>query len=106
MRASPPGRGLLVPKAAAAAARGCHTPRAAPRYAAAKPRLPVGGPRAAAEAAPPHERSAQSERFGTKIFSETVTSVDLSKRPFKVVTSEKEARSGAAQAGLKGHGPD
>ena len=55
----------------------------------------------------PHERllsaalrrncSAQSERFGTKIFSETVTSVDLAVRPFKVFTSEKEARSGAAQ---------
>ena len=33
---------------------------------------------------------AQSERFGTKIFSETVTKVDLSKKPFKVYTDEKE----------------
>jgi thioredoxin reductase len=45
----------------------------------------------------PRERSAQSERCGTKIFSETVTSVDLAVRPFKVVTSEKEARSRDAQ---------
>jgi thioredoxin reductase len=40
---------------------------------------------------PPH--SAQSERFGTKIFSETVTRVDMSSRPFKVYTDEKEART-------------
>eukprot|EP00890_Picochlorum_soloecismus_P004637 jgi/Picsp_1/5174/NSC_02537-R1_nadph dependent thioredoxin reductase len=33
---------------------------------------------------------AQSARFGTDIFSETVTSVDFSERPFKVVTDEKE----------------
>ena len=33
---------------------------------------------------------AQSERFGTKIFSETVTKVDFSKRPFKVSTDEKD----------------
>jgi thioredoxin reductase (NADPH) len=33
---------------------------------------------------------AQSERFGTKIFSETVTKVDLSKRPFKLETDDKE----------------
>jgi len=33
---------------------------------------------------------AQSERFGTQIFSETVTKVDLSSRPFKVCTDEKE----------------
>uniref|UniRef100_A0A7S0V3V0 Thioredoxin reductase n=1 Tax=Polytomella parva TaxID=51329 RepID=A0A7S0V3V0_9CHLO len=32
----------------------------------------------------------QSARFGTQIFSETVTTVDLSKRPFKVLTDEKE----------------
>jgi thioredoxin reductase (NADPH) len=32
---------------------------------------------------------AQSERFGTRIFSETVTKVDLSRRPFKVWTDEK-----------------
>jgi len=32
---------------------------------------------------------AQSERFGTQIFSETVTSVDFSKRPFTVTTDEK-----------------
>src|SRR3954462_9560862 len=33
---------------------------------------------------------AQSERFGTRIFTETVNSVDLSKRPFKYVTEERE----------------
>ncbi|KAK9834287.1 hypothetical protein WJX81_003903 [Elliptochloris bilobata] len=33
---------------------------------------------------------AQSEKFGTRIFSETVTKVDLSKRPFRVWTDEKE----------------
>ena len=33
---------------------------------------------------------AQSERFGTKIFSETVTKIDLSSRPFKLETDEKE----------------
>jgi thioredoxin reductase (NADPH) len=33
---------------------------------------------------------AQSERFGTKIFSETVTKVDFSKRPFKISTDEKD----------------
>ncbi len=43
-------------------------------------------------------RSAQSERFGTKIFSETVTRVDTTVRPFKVYTSEKEAR-GARRRG-------
>lgn len=32
----------------------------------------------------------QSARFGTQIFSETVNSVDLSKRPFVVKTDEKE----------------
>lgn len=32
---------------------------------------------------------AQSERFGTRIFSETVTKVDLSRRPFKVWTDER-----------------
>jgi len=32
---------------------------------------------------------AQSERFGTKIFTETVTRVDLSKRPFKLWTTEE-----------------
>ena len=31
----------------------------------------------------------QSARFGTKIFSETVTRVDLSARPFKVYTGER-----------------
>ena len=33
---------------------------------------------------------AQSARFGTQIFSETVTKVDLSRRPFKIWTDEKE----------------
>jgi thioredoxin reductase (NADPH) len=32
----------------------------------------------------------QSVKFGTKIFTETVTKLDLSKRPFKLWTSEKE----------------
>lgn len=32
---------------------------------------------------------AQSERFGTRIFSETVTKVDLSRRPFMIWTDEK-----------------
>ena len=36
---------------------------------------------------------AQSARFGTKIFSETVTKVDLSRRPFKVTTDEKEVEA-------------
>lgn len=34
--------------------------------------------------------SAQSVRFGTKIFSETVTKMDLSRRPFRIWTDEKE----------------
>ena len=33
---------------------------------------------------------AQIERFGTQIFSETVTKVDLSSRPFKITTDEKD----------------
>ncbi len=33
---------------------------------------------------------AQSERFGTRIFTETVNKVDLSKRPFHYVTDERE----------------
>lgn len=33
---------------------------------------------------------AQSARFGTRIVTETVEEVDLSKRPFRVVTSEQE----------------
>lgn len=33
---------------------------------------------------------AQSLRFGTRIFSETVNKVDLSRRPFRVWTDEKE----------------
>jgi thioredoxin reductase (NADPH) len=36
---------------------------------------------------------AQSERFGTRIFTETVDKVDLSKRPFKVITAEREVRA-------------
>ena len=32
---------------------------------------------------------AQSERFGTRIFSETVNKVDLSRRPFMIWTDEK-----------------
>jgi thioredoxin reductase (NADPH) len=32
----------------------------------------------------------QSQRFGTKVFTETVTSVDLSKRPFRVKTDDRE----------------
>ena len=32
----------------------------------------------------------QSARFGTQIFTETVTSVDLSRRPFCVVTDDRE----------------
>jgi len=35
--------------------------------------------------------SAQSEKFGTRIFSETVTTVDLSRRPFTVKTAERTA---------------
>ncbi len=38
---------------------------------------------------------AQSERFGTRIYTETVDSVDLSKRPFRYKTEEQE---GEAQA--------
>ena len=33
---------------------------------------------------------AQSARFGTQIFTETVTSVDLSQRPFSIVTDDRE----------------
>jgi thioredoxin reductase (NADPH) len=33
---------------------------------------------------------AQSERFGTRIFTETVTKIDLSKRPFRYWTDERE----------------
>ena len=33
---------------------------------------------------------AQSERFGTQIFSETVNWIDLSRRPFRIYTDEKE----------------
>lgn len=36
---------------------------------------------------------AQSLKFGTNIISETVTRVDLSKRPFKVYTDEKEVEA-------------
>lgn len=45
----------------------------------------------------------QSARFGTEIFTETVDKVDLSKRPFKVYTSDKvvtaqvRCSSGASQ---------
>ncbi|GIL84987.1 hypothetical protein Vretifemale_13617, partial [Volvox reticuliferus] len=35
----------------------------------------------------------QSARFGTKIYSETVESVDFSKRPFTVRTAEKEVKA-------------
>jgi thioredoxin reductase (NADPH) len=36
---------------------------------------------------------AQSERFGTRIFTETVTKVDLSKRPFRYATDEREGEA-------------
>lgn len=36
-----------------------------------------------------HACRAQSERFGTRIYSETVTKVDLSRRPFLVWTDAK-----------------
>lgn len=35
----------------------------------------------------------QSERFNVEIFTETVEKVDLSKRPFKITTSEKEVEA-------------
>ena len=35
----------------------------------------------------------QSARFGTTIHTETVTSVDLSQRPFRVVSEDREVRS-------------
>ena len=38
---------------------------------------------------------AQSSRFGTRIFTETVNKVDLSKRPFKLVTDEQELEAKA-----------
>src|SRR5262245_2788601 len=38
---------------------------------------------------------AQSERFGTRIFTETVQRVDLSRRPFRYFTDE---RDGATEA--------
>lgn len=37
----------------------------------------------------------QSARFGTRIFSETVTKVDFSKRPFLITTDEKEVTASA-----------
>src|SRR5688572_19777356 len=33
---------------------------------------------------------AQSMRFGTRVFTETVETVELAQRPFRVVTSERE----------------
>ncbi len=39
------------------------------------------------------QRRAQSEKFGTRIFSETVTKVDLSRRPFRLWTDEKEVEA-------------
>ncbi|HUH05282.1 MAG TPA: FAD-dependent oxidoreductase, partial [Kofleriaceae bacterium] len=36
---------------------------------------------------------AQSERFGTRIHTETVTSVELSRRPFRFVTEEREGEA-------------
>jgi thioredoxin reductase (NADPH) len=36
---------------------------------------------------------AQSVRFGTRIFTETVSKVDLSKRPFKFVTDEQQGEA-------------
>jgi thioredoxin reductase (NADPH) len=36
---------------------------------------------------------AQSERFGTRIFTETVNRVDLSRRPFRYVTDEREGEA-------------
>lgn len=38
---------------------------------------------------------AQSVRFGTRIFTETVNKVDLSKRPFKLVSDEQEMEAKA-----------
>ncbi len=38
---------------------------------------------------------AQSARFGTRIFTETVTSIDLSKRPFRYKTDEQEGEGKA-----------
>jgi thioredoxin reductase (NADPH) len=38
---------------------------------------------------------AQSERFGTRIFTETVNKVDLSKRPFKLVSDDQEMEAKA-----------
>jgi thioredoxin reductase (NADPH) len=38
---------------------------------------------------------AQSERFGTRILTETVEEVDLSKRPFRVKTTEREVHADA-----------
>lgn len=42
-----------------------------------------------------HRMRAQSTRFGTVIHTETVTSVDLSARPFKVVTDERTVEAEA-----------
>src|ERR1044071_10266862 len=36
---------------------------------------------------------AQSVRFGTRIFTETVSKLDLSKRPFKFVTDEQQGEA-------------
>ncbi|KAK9842975.1 hypothetical protein WJX74_005097 [Apatococcus lobatus] len=36
---------------------------------------------------------AQSERFGTRIYSETVNTLDLSVRPFRIFTDEKEVEA-------------
>jgi NADPH-dependent 2,4-dienoyl-CoA reductase/sulfur reductase-like enzyme len=55
----------------------------------------------------------QSESFGTRIFAETVDRVDLSKRPFRVYTDEKEVTAntviiatGAVAKRLDFHGSD
>src|SRR5688572_32871807 len=42
---------------------------------------------------------AQSARFGTRIFTETVNTIDLSKRPFKYKTDEQEGRSEERRVG-------
>src|SRR4051812_17775522 len=36
---------------------------------------------------------AQSERFGTRIYTQTVDKVDLSRRPFRYVTEEQEGEA-------------
>lgn len=66
------------------------------KFRRAPPNLrPRSPPDHACPPAPPPARRAQSVRFGTQIFTETVTRVDLSSRPFRVLTDTKDVSADA-----------